>query len=95
MSCGYMYILECSNGKYYTGSTKNIEKRLFEHQQGIGSNFTKKNLPVKLVYVEYYENIADAYRREKQVQGWRREKKKALIDGNHNQLAVLSKKYHE
>jgi len=90
-----MYILECSNGKYYTGSTKNIEKRLFEHQLGIGSNFTKKNLPVKLVYVEYYENIADAYRREKQVQGWRREKKKALIDGNHNQLAVLSKKYHE
>ncbi len=89
----YMYILECSSGLYYTGSTKNIEKRLAEHQAGLGSNFTRKHLPVKLVYVERYDNIEDAYRREKQVQGWSRKKKNTLINGKSELLPELSKNY--
>ena len=41
-----MYILLCSNGAYYTGSTKNLDKRMQEHQNGEGANFTKKHLPL-------------------------------------------------
>ena len=66
---GYMYILECANGQYYTGSTKDLEVRLYQHQNGEGANFTKKHLPVKLVYFEEYERIDEAFYREKQIQG--------------------------
>lgn len=52
MAKGYTYILECSDGNYYTGSTKDLENRLQQHQNGEGANHTKKRLPVKLVYVE-------------------------------------------
>ena len=85
-----MYILLCSNGKYYTGSTKDIEKRLSQHQAGEGANFTKKHLPITLVYYEEFQRIDDAFRREKQVQGWTRIKKEALIAGEQNQLHELS-----
>ena len=88
---GYMYILLCSNGRYYTGSTNNIEMRLAQHQNGEGSNFTKKHLPVKLVYLEEFQKIDDAFCREKQVQGWSRKKKEALIRGEYDKLPKLSK----
>jgi putative endonuclease len=87
----YMYILECSDGSYYTGSTKNLENRLWEHQIGEGANYTKRRLPVILVYCEEYQRIEDAFRREKQVQGWSHRKKRALIEGNSNQLIEYSK----
>lgn len=45
-----MYILKCGNGAYYTGSTKNLDIRLQQHKNGEGANFTKKHLPVELVY---------------------------------------------
>ena len=64
---GYMYILECSNEQYYTGSTVNLEKRIKQHQTGQGANFTKKHLPVKLVYFEKFDRIDDAFYREKQI----------------------------
>jgi putative endonuclease len=86
----YTYILLCSNEKYYTGSTKNIDKRLAEHQAGFGANFTRKNLPVKLVYYETFQRIDEAFRREKQIQGWSRKKKEALISGETNELSNLS-----
>lgn len=47
-----MYILECANRSYYIGSTNNLELRLQQHQNGEGANFTRKHLPVKLVYTE-------------------------------------------
>ena len=90
---GYLYILLCSNGKLYTGSTRNIEKRMYEHTIGEGANFTKKHLPVQLVYVEEFSRIDEAFYREKQVQGWSRRKKDALINGDTNQLPILSKNY--
>lgn len=49
---GYMYILKCSDGTYYTGSTVDLEKRLWQHQRGEGANYTKKRLPVELIYYE-------------------------------------------
>ncbi|MBP9135190.1 MAG: GIY-YIG nuclease family protein, partial [Saprospiraceae bacterium] len=65
---GYMYILECANGKYYVGSAQDLKARIRQHQDGEGANFTWKNLPVRLVYFEEYDRIDDAYLREKQVQ---------------------------
>ena len=70
-----MYILECADGSYYVGSTRNLDRRIAEHQQGLGAKYTSGRLPVKLVYGEEYDRIADAYAREKQVLGWRRAKR--------------------
>ena len=87
---GWMYILECSNGAYYTGSTNNIELRMQQHQSGNGANFTKKHLPVHLVYSEEFERVQDAFYREKQIQGWSRKKKEALINGFPEKLHELA-----
>jgi putative endonuclease len=88
----WMYILECCDESYYVGSTKDLEQRLFHHQLGAGGLYTSRRLPVKLVYCEEYERISDAYGREKQVQGWNRAKREALIHGNPDQLPRLAKK---
>ncbi|MFP4471678.1 MAG: GIY-YIG nuclease family protein [Bacteroidales bacterium] len=90
-----MYILECSDGSYYTGSTKNLELRLSQHQAGEGANHTKKRLPVKLVYFEEFDRIDKAFYREKQVQGWSRKKKEALIEGMPEKLHELAKCLNE
>ena len=92
---GYMYILRCSDTTYYTGSTKNLERRLTQHQDGEGANYTKKRLPVKLVYFEEYNRIDEAFYREKQVQGWSRKKKEALINGEHSKLPELATAYRD
>lgn len=91
----YMYILQCANGAYYTGSTNDLLRRLDEHRNGEGANFTRKHLPVELVYYEIFERIDMAFFREKQVQGWRREKKEALIKDFQEKLPELSKNYTE
>ena len=88
-----MYILECADGSYYTGSSNNLERRLQQHQNGEGANYTKKHLPVKLVYFEEFQRIDEAFYREKQVQGWSRKKKEALINGCFDKLSNLSKNY--
>jgi len=87
---GYMYILECSNGAYYTGSTKDLKRRIRQHQNGKGANFTKKHLPVKLVYFEEFRRIDHAFYREKQIQGWSKKKKEALIAGAFDRLNELA-----
>jgi len=88
----WMYILECADGSYYVGSTRNLEQRIFQHQQRLGAKYTSNRLPVTLVYGEEYDRIADAYAREKQVQGWRRAKREALINGDLELLPALAKK---
>ena len=60
----WMYILECSDGSYYVGSTRDLEGRLFQHQEGKGAKYTSRQLPVKLVYSEEYERFSDAYARK-------------------------------
>ena len=92
---GYMYILECSDGSYYTGSTKYLDLRLAQHQAGEGSNHTKKRLPVKLIYFEEFQRIDEAFYREKQIQGWSRKKKEALINGLTEELKKLAECMNE
>jgi len=86
-----MYILECADGSFYTGSTKDIKLRLEQHKNAEGSEHTKKYSPVKLVYYETFDRIDLAFEREKQVQGWSRAKKIALIKGDIDRLKELSK----
>ena len=88
---GYMYILQCNDKSYYTGSTTNLKERLSQHALGFGANYTKERLPVKLVYFEEFQNIEYAFIREKQVQKWSRKKKEALINGNIEMLKIYSK----
>ena len=95
MSKGYMYILRCSDGSYYTGSTHDLEFRIQQHQAGEGANHTKKRLPVELVYYEEFTRIDEAFYREKQVQGWSRRKKEALIENRPEDLPLLSRNYTE
>ena len=88
---GYMYILQCADGSFYTGSTINLQRRIEEHKSGEGAKFTKEHLPINLVYYESFDRIDLAFNREKQVQGWSRAKKIALIKGEKERLKKLSK----
>jgi len=92
---GWMYILICSDGSYYTGSTIDLDRRIKQHQSGQGANHTKRRLPVELVYCEEYSRIAQAFYREKEVQGWSRKKKEALILGLKQLLPDLSIAYRD
>jgi putative endonuclease len=90
---GYMYVLECLDGSYYVGSTNDLDLRFQQHQNGEGANHTRKRLPVELVYYEVFDRIDFAFNREKQVQGWSRKKKEALINAKQHELPLLSKNY--
>lgn len=83
---GFVYILKCSDGTLYTGSTNNLDKRLSEHNNKKGANYTKKRLPVELVYFQEFTSIEDAFYREKQIQGWSRKKKLNLINNDFDAL---------
>ena len=63
----------------YIGVTNNIERRIWEHRNGQGSEFAKKYRATRLVYSEEYDNPNDAIAREKQLKGWRRERKTELV----------------
>jgi putative endonuclease len=87
----YTYILECADGSYYVGSTwKDTEARVGEHNDGEGSRYTRRRLPVTLLWAEYFDRMEDAFRLEKQIQGWSRAKRRALIEGRFGDLPALS-----
>ncbi len=88
---GYMYILECSDGSFYVGSTRELRLRIKQHNLGEGSRHTAAQRPVKLVYYECFNRIDEAFAREKQVQGWSRAKKIALVKGDTDLLKRLSR----
>lgn len=90
MNSGYVYIL--SNYKrnvFYIGVTNNLERRLAEHKESIGSKFTEKYKCKYLVYYEQFSNIEDAIRREKQLKNWHREWKINLIKSMNPDLKDL------
>jgi putative endonuclease len=87
---GYTYILKCVDGTYYVGSTNNLTLRLEQHHAGIGANYTRKRRPLELIYYEQYDRIDDAFYREKQLQGWSRKKKEALMEGRLEELPILA-----
>ena len=88
----YIYIVECSDKSFYTGVTNSIEKRLQEHNQGIDRKcYTYQRRPVKLRYLEIYNDINQAIIREKQIKRWSRKKKQALIDNKQDELSKLAR----
>jgi putative endonuclease len=88
----FVYILLCSDNSYYTGVTNNLERRIYEHENGLDPNsYTFKRRPLKLVFHEMFYDINQAIAFEKQIKGWRRAKKEAIINGDWHLLPELSK----
>jgi putative endonuclease len=89
----YLYILRCADGSYYAGTARlGLEKRIVEHQEGNLDGYTARRRPVTLVFSQRFQRIEDAIAAERQVKGWRREKKEALIEGELDLLPALSKR---
>ena len=95
LSMAWVYILECADMSYYTGSTLDLPRRLWEHNEGIGANFTRERRPVRLVFAEESDSVETAFRREKQLQGWSRAKNRALIEQRWADLPGLAQRYTE
>jgi predicted GIY-YIG superfamily endonuclease len=85
-----VYILECRNTAYYVGSTTNLERRIAEHHRGVGSKWVAKHRPVRLVYMQQFPSLREAFEAERQLKGWRRQKKEALISGEWDKLPALA-----
>ena len=68
-----------SGNAMYVGVTNDLERRVWEHRNGTGSQFVQKYRVTRLVYTEEYDNPTDAISREKQLKGWRRERKNELV----------------
>ncbi len=78
MPC-YCYILECSDGSYYTGWTTDPQRRLRQHNAGRGAKYTRARRPVRLVYVEEQPDRGSAMRREYRIKRMSRERKGKLV----------------
>jgi putative endonuclease len=78
----WTYILECADGSFYVGSTVNLEARLWQHNEGVGANYTRprRRRPVKVAWAGEFARIDEAFAFEKRVQGWSRKKRIALIE---------------
>ena len=87
----YVYILKCSDNSYYTGITSDLELRFQQHQEGINpSSYTYSRRPVELMFYQEFQYIDKAIAFEKQVKGWSRKKKKAIINDHWDKLPMLA-----
>ncbi len=88
----YVYILKCNDNSFYTGVTNNLERRVKEHSVGENKkSYTYSRRPLELVWHEMFQDINKAIQKEKQIKGWSRKKKEALINSNFKELVKLSK----
>ena len=86
-----IYILQCADGSYYVGITRDsLEKRLAQHEAGLFDGYTARRRPVMLVFSQQFGRIEDAIAAERQIKGWRWEKKEALIRGDYGALPMLA-----
>ncbi|MFZ5917650.1 MAG: GIY-YIG nuclease family protein [Chloroflexota bacterium] len=92
MTRAWVYMLCCADGSYYTGHTTDLERRLAEHQAGRGSEWTKHRLPVELVFAQEMPDVAQALSAERQIKGWTRAKKQALISRDWDLVHWLAQK---
>ena len=86
----YVYILRCGDGSYYTGHTDSLESRVAAHDRGEFPGYTHTRRPVRLVYAEGFNSREEALESERQIKGWRRAKKEALIRRDWERLIQLS-----
>jgi putative endonuclease len=91
MQGAFVYILRCHDGSYYVGTTHDsLERRVAEHNAGSFGGYTSARRPVQLVFHQEFERISDAIAAERQLKGWRRAKKEALIRGDYAVLRGLA-----
>jgi putative endonuclease len=90
----YVYMLQCSDRSYYVGSATgdDLWRRISEHETGAFRGYTYKRRPVRLVWSEHFDRIVDAIAVERQLKGWSRAKKQALIKGDWTALKLLSRR---
>ena len=90
----WTYLLRCADGTYYAGSTIDLNRRIWEHNEGLGAAYTRRpgRRPVQLAWCYEYRSIQAAFDFEKQLQGWSRAKREALIRGDYEALPNLAKK---
>ena len=88
----YLYILKCSDGSYYTGHTDDLEARLASHQRGEISGYTFGRRPVELAFAQGFPSMDEALQTERQVKGWTRRKKEALMRQDWEALRRLARK---
>jgi putative endonuclease len=87
----YVYMLRCRDGHYYVGSTRtSLDQRVAEHNAGTYGGYTEKRRPVALVWHQDFQMITDAIAVERQVKGWNRAKKEALIRGDFVSIRRLA-----
>jgi putative endonuclease len=82
--------VKCSDGSYYTGTSKQLEARIYQHNNGIAGSYTYSRRPVKLVFSQGFEKYYDAFKAERQIKNWSRKKKEALTNGNFEELVCLT-----
>ena len=88
----WVYILRCGDDSYYTGHTDSLEKRIGEHQSGLGCGYTSSHLPVELAWSQECTTREEALAAEIQIKGWSRRKKEAMMRGDWSNVAHLAKK---
>ncbi len=89
----FVYMLRCSDGSYYVGSARRgLDRRLSEHNTGVYGRYTSKRLPVSIVWSQHFLDITDAISVERQIKGWSRLKKEALIHGDYAAIQLLAKR---
>ncbi len=86
---GWVYILECADATLYVGSARSLADRLRQHSDGEGAVYTRRRLPVRLIWCARFERISEAFAFEKTVQGWSRAKKLALIEDDGVALSAF------
>ena len=89
----YVYMLRCADGRYYVGTTRaSLEQRVAQHNAGIFGGFTMHRRPVALVFHQEFERAEDAVDAERQIKGWPRAKKEALIAGDWSRIQHLARR---
>ena len=87
----YAYILKCADGKYYTGHTDDLEKRIGQHQSGLVKGYTSSRLPVTLMWVQNFPTRYEALDAELKIKAWSQAKKEALIRGDWGGMSFFAK----
>ena len=89
----FVYILRCADGSYYVGTARQgLELRLAEHNSAHYGGYTATRRPVVLVFSEWFDRVTDAVAAERQIKGWSRAKKEALIRGDFDSLRELARR---
>ena len=88
----WTYMLRCADGSYYVGHTDDLEVRFGAHQSGLIEGYTQARRPVELVWSQEFPERDEAFRAERQIKGWNRAKKEALIRGDWHGLQLLARK---